>query len=497
MEPRHKRLFAAAIVILLLLLAFACSGGAETTTGGGGASGGGSSGATPEGSSGVGASGGASGAGASGGGASSSGSSGGTSSGGSGGAATGALPDAMERGLLLASSQFIVENGAPTARPGPARLDLVWREGGTWHTETIEDPDSIVFHKAMVYDPPGAAAPGILTLGGGSLALGAAGPAMLKLWRHGADGWTAEVLWTEAFGGRFNRMRDAEIAPLYGTSAAPGGVVGDVLAVATHDMGVVGVVSPATDGTWNVSRIDHTPSTFVHEIEIGDLDGNGVPEVYATPSEPNDLDGGPQHGIVVRYEPGSGAGRTVVADLGNRHAKEILVDDVDGDGRDELYVAVEALTSGTGDSMQIVEPVEIRRYDAGAAPDSRVVIATIDDRLTRFLTVGDVDGDGHREMVAAAFRTGLWILRPGSDAHGEWSIESIARDSSGFEHAALLTDLDGDGTDELYVGSDDQGELRRYVWSGSRWRSDVLSTIDVPRSRMTWNLMPFPVSLMH
>lgn len=411
-------------------------------------------------------------------------------------AVTGETPDTMAMGLLVASSQFVVEGGAPTARPGPARLDLVWRDGGTWHTYTIEDPDSIVFHKAMVYDPPGDAAPGILTLGGGSVAAGPSGPAMLKLWRHGADGWTSEILWTEAFGGRFNRMRDAEIAALYGTSPGPGGVVGDCVAVATHDMGVVGVVSAASAGGWHVSRIDQQPTTFVHEIEIGDLDGNGVLEVYATPSEPNDLDGGPQHGVVVRYEPGSGAGRVVVADLGDRHAKEILVDDVDGDGRDELYVAVEALTTGAGDSLQILEPVEIRRYDAGTSPDAHVVIATIDDRLTRFLTAGDVDGDGHRELVAAAFRTGLWMLRPGRDAHGEWSIESIARDSSGFEHAALLTDLDGDGRDELYVGADDQGELRRYVWVGGRPRSEVVMSIDVVRSRMTWNLMPFPVSLM-
>ena len=43
----------------------------------------------------------------------------------------------------------------------------------------------------------------------------------------------------------------------------------------------------------------------------------------------------------MRYVPAKGEGRFVVADLGLRHAKEILVDDVDGDGRDELYVAVE------------------------------------------------------------------------------------------------------------------------------------------------------------
>ena len=56
-----------------------------------------------------------------------------------------------------------------------------------------------------------------------------------------------------------------------------------------------------------------------------------------------------------------------------------------------------------------------------------------------------------KEMVAAANKSGLWLLRPGSDPRAEWSIESIDRNSGGFEHAAILTDLDGDGVDELYV----------------------------------------------
>jgi hypothetical protein len=393
------------------------------------------------------------------------------------------VPASLPNGLLLAYSQFAVENGQVTATPGPARLELLYREGGTWHTDVIEDADSNVFHKALVYTPPGGT-PGILTLGGSG--------AFVKLWHHAAGGtgqsaWTSETLWHEDFGGHFSRMRDAEIANLYGDGAA--------IAVATHDQGVVATIRRQGEG-WNVSRLDQRPNTFVHEIEIGDLDHDGVLEVYATPSDPNDLDASHQHGEVVRYVPSTGA-HAVVADLGDRHAKEIYVGDVDGDGTDELYVAVEALMSGGADS-QIVEPVEIRRYDASTPPDGRVVIATIRDRLTRFLTVGDVDGDGHREMVAAAFSTGLWLLRPGRDAHGEWAIENIDRESGGFEHAALFADLDGDHRDELYVAADNQGELRRYAWdAGGHARRSVIHSRDIANSMMTWNITTFPVSLLH
>jgi hypothetical protein len=391
--------------------------------------------------------------------------------------ATTGVPDTLPNGLLLAYSQFQVVDGRATAKPGPARLDILTREGGEWKTETVEDAQSNVFHKAMMLTPRGQA-PGILTLGGSG--------AYVKLWRPEKGKLQPSTLWHAEFGGKFNRMRDAEVADLYGDGTP-------TIAVATHDQGVVSVLRQRVN-KWKVERIDAKKDTFVHEIEIGDLDKDGVLEVYATPSEPNKLDADAQHGEVVRYVPKKGEGPTIVADLGKRHAKEIYVGDVDGDGTDELYVAVEALTRGRGAGVEIVEPVEIRRYDAGTPPDAKVIIATIPDRLCRFLTAGDVDGDGKKEMVAASFSKGLWLLRPGKDAKSEWGVESIDRDSGGFEHAALLTDLDGNGTDELYVAADVQGELRRYVWVGGRAKREVILKREIPMSRMTWNIMPTPIT---
>lgn len=392
----------------------------------------------------------------------------------------GAIPDDLPNGLLLAYSQFPVRDGRVVPEPGAARLELLTRSGGGWHVEVLEDPASNVFHKAMVYQPPGAAA-GILTVGG----MGAA----VKLWRREGGAWRAQTLWETEFGGRFNRMRDVEIGNLYGDQRP-------ALALATHDQGVVATIRSDAAGRHNVTELARTPNTFIHEIEIGDLNGDGTLEVYATPSEPNTLDGSEQSGSVVRFVPSAGNASTVVADLGNRHAKEIWVGDVDGDGRDELYVAVEALTTGRDPNVVIVEPIEIRRYDAGTPADGGVVIARIRDRLCRFLTVGDLDGDGHREMIAATFSTGLWMLRPGRDPRGEWSSSNIDRESSGFEHAAYITDLDGDGVDELYVAADEQGEVRRYVWVNGRSRREVIHRREVPRSQMTWNITSAPTSLI-
>ena len=384
-----------------------------------------------------------------------------------GGACSGPQEQALPNGLLLSLAVLgETERGKPL--PQPARLGILHRDGSGWHYRAMEDPDSNVFHKAMAYEPfPGDA--GILTLGGTQ--------AMLKLWRKGGS---AELLWKAEFGGKFSRMRDAEIADIYGDGSP-------ALAVATHDQGVVAVVRPTARGEYTVEEIDRDPDRFVHEIEVGDLDDDGVVEIYATPSARNVLDGTAQPGSVTRYVPALGQGRTVVADLGDRHAKEILVDDVDGDGVDELYVSVEAVSGGS---------VEIRRYDAATDPQAGVVIAELDDKLCRFLTAGDLDGDGRKEMVAAAANSGLWLLRPGADPLDRWSLESIDRDSRGFEHAAVLCDLDEDGVDELYVASDRDGEVRSYVWNDGEFAKEVIHKHPGGLEGFTWNIMPVPVELI-
>ncbi len=371
----------------------------------------------------------------------------------------------VPRGRVLAFglAQF---SKAPDGRqvPGAATAGFLAPAGLTWRHGTLADPTSNVFHKVLEYCPRPEAC-GLLTLGGTAAAL--------TLWRPGGQ---REVLWQAEFGGRFSRLRDAEVADVLG-DGVPTVVVG------THDQGVVALVRRDASGGHIAREIDREAATFVHEIEVGDLDRDGVLEVYTTVSPPNRLDGTPQPGSILRYIPARGEGRTVFADLGDRHAKEILVTDIDGDGTDELLASVEAVSGGS---------VEIRRYRAAGAGET---VAVLPDRLCRCLTAGDVDGDGRREVVAAAEKAGLWLLRPGP-TDSPWRQDRIDAASSGFEHPALLTDLDQDGRDELYVASDDQHEIRRYLWSEGAWRKDVLHRYEGGMPGFTWNLTAVAASLV-
>ena len=63
---------------------------------------------------------------------------------------------------------------------------------------------------------------------------------------------------------------------------------------------------------------------------------------------------------------------------------------------------------------------------------------------------------------------------------------NIDKESSGFEHATHVADLDGDKKAEIYVAADDQRELRRYVWNGTDFDREVISRI--PKLHISWNL---------
>jgi hypothetical protein len=385
-------------------------------------------------------------------------------------------PPEKQAALLLAQAQFVEKTEAGGKRrivPGPAKLTFVYPGSGGWTTEVLEDPSCNVFHKAMPFDVPGER-PGILTIAGNA----APQPALLKVWRRGADGWGSTVLWEARFGGKFNRLRDVEIGDVTGDGRPD-------IVVATHDQGVVAVLQKGADG-WEPTEIDRRPETFVHEIEIGDVDGDGRYEIFATPSAPNKVDGTPQPGCVVMYRrDGAKFSRRVVEEFSARHVKEILVADVQGTGRPNLYVVLEAqLGRGvTPDGDE--EHVEIREYRFTGTESVGTSIATLPDKQCRFLNAGDVDADGKAELIASAFKSGLWIIKPAGE---KWTTDRIDPDSSGYEHATALADMDGDGTPEIYVAADDQQKLRRYRWTGEEFERTDLCTLT--KGDITFGLMP-------
>jgi len=208
--------------------------------------------------------------------------------------------------LLMVQAQFKMRAGKPA--PGPAKLTLWSERDGVWDQEIIEDPDSSVFHKAVVFES------GILTIAQGMPGTEPQKPAKLSHWSQHGGVWEEEVLWSRVWDGRFQRIRDMEFGD-FDQDGNP------EIAMVTHDMGVV-AVADRVEGAWVVSEMDEKPDTFVHEVEVGDVDGDGQIEFYATPSDRNKSSGASQPGGVVRYDLKEGAYvRSEVVMFTESHAK--------------------------------------------------------------------------------------------------------------------------------------------------------------------------------
>ena len=377
-------------------------------------------------------------------------------------------PDGPYPTILIAQAQFLYEekDGKRLPKPGPAILTIKQKTAAGWRDTVIEDPKSNVFHKAIIFNDRSAKR--ILTIA----AMGAA----LKLWEFRENVWHQKRVWNPVFGGTWDRLRDVETGDITGDGKPE-------IVIATHDQGVV-AVAMLNDQGWKVKEIDREPDIFVHEIEIGDVDGDGKNEFFATPSQPNKAKGGPQPGKVVMYKwNGKSFTKKVVDRFEKTHAKEILVCDIDGRGFATLFSVLEAETKAAGGQTVRTEPVKIKKYTFKNNLITNQVIATLDDFQCRFLTAGDVDGDGQIELVAAAMKTGLWMIKR---QDGQWKVSLIAADSSGYEHATYIDDLDKDGLQEIYVAADDQQELCMYKWNGNGFSKTVLSSI--PPNRITWNV---------
>jgi hypothetical protein len=363
--------------------------------------------------------------------------------------------------LLVAQAQFVDQttpDGRKTPVPGPAKLTIVRRTADGWTTTVLEDPDSNVLHKAMAYEG------GILTIGGNQ--------AMLKTWTFADGKWSQQTRWNPKFGGKFDRLRDIERGDLDHDGT-------DELVIATHDQGVIAIVHP--EEGWRVEEIDRQANMFVHEIEIGDVDGDGKMEFFATPSKPNKLDQ-EQPGEVTMYKSSPrGWQKSIVDAPGDTHAKEILVADVDRDGVSELYIVWEGALGPGGSLLRPVTVKQYRMQKDGTWASGEV--ASVPDRQMRAIAAGDVTGDGKIDLVAGGLSSGLWLFE--QDAAG-WKKTLIDGKSSGFEHPVLLADLDGDGMLEIYVAAEDQAELRQYRFVAGRFESTKVAPLQ--KGDITWNV---------
>ncbi len=221
----------------------------------------------------------------------------------------------------------------------------------------------------------------------------------------------------------------------------------------------------------------------------GDVDGDGAPDLFVgfTDSTMNPTG-----------EIRSGADGSIIRSLSSPSTwptdlEFTTLGDLDGDGNAEyLTGSPNILVVGGGDVITIFPssvPPRARIYDGATGSILLELLGQPGDGLGTALTsVDDVDGDGRGDFgcmlkhTSLPVHSGTWGIVGSASGQTVWSVSTTVRD------ARRVSDIDGDGIDDVALSSLALVQLRSGIdgsllWSvtspsSSEWRGKGLDTVD-------------------
>ncbi|MEQ8496070.1 MAG: FG-GAP-like repeat-containing protein [Gammaproteobacteria bacterium] len=219
-----------------------------------------------------------------------------------------------------------------------------------------------------------------------------------------------------------------------------------VLAV---DQGI-GVFYQAGDGSLQPLTIYSSPRYQPHKpgfVRIGDFDGDGLKDVVgASLGVGAGLGQDPSIAIdVYRQSPSSVLSAPTAVAIHERSERfnDVLVADVNADGRDDFVVGGRSWTAGDP-AIAIFRGQPAGGFQAPVFQDMAQPVSAI--------AFGDIDGDGVGELVVSQFAT-LEFFEIGDTAliaDGSYALDI----SPGRPQSLDVTDLNGDGRDDIVLGKD-------------------------------------------
>ena len=367
--------------------------------------------------------------------------------------------------IVLATSHFVRVLNEETSKKEyvgkDAQIIIIDIVKGT--KEIISNNISNVEHKAAIGDIDNDGLNEIVGGGGGG-----GNPnynASLIVYRLMNNKWVEKLIWMPPD----VRVRDVEIGDVDNDNK------NDIVAI-THEKGVMGIFSFKNNEWIKRELMDKfSEITYVHEVEIGDVDNDGLNEIFTTPTDPNVELGEKQPGIISMFKwDGNKFNRFQVDHFDDAHSKEIVIGDVDNDNRLELIASIDGLNNPR-------TYLKIKKYEWINNELKGEIIWEFDNELkSRTMAVGDINNDGKNELLIGTSSSGLVYLY---FKNNKWFKESIDKDLPNI-HSVAIGDVDKDGLNDVIGASDDLSIVNMYRLKDSKW--EKINLIQLPEDYWIW-----------
>jgi hypothetical protein len=210
-----------------------------------------------------------------------------------------------------------------------------------------------------------------------------------------------------------------------------------------------------TSGGGNITfaaRVDYATGSNPQSVAIGDLDGDGRPDLAVA----NSFNGAGGNTVSVLRNTSPGAGNVNFADRVNyatgSRPLSVVMGDLDGDGRPDLALA-NSFNGAGGNTVSV-----LRNTSGGGNVTlaARVDYATGSNPLS--VAMGDLDGDGRHDLAVANSLSGavgntVSVLRNTSGGGDITFAARVDYATGSNPYSVAIGDLDGDGRHDLAVAN--------------------------------------------